>query len=65
MAYLRYGFPVSHDGLLDKTPDFNVAVSTRHDHPGPTETHRDFHIHAQKKSGGGSNNKKKKTSARG
>lgn len=43
MAYLSYGFSVSHDGLLDETPDLHVSIPARYNHPGPPETHRHFH----------------------
>lgn len=42
-AYLGDGLLVPHDSLLDERVDLNVPVPARHHHPGPAETHRDFH----------------------
>lgn len=42
-AYLGDGLLVPHDSLLDECVDLNVPVPARHHHPGPAETHRDFH----------------------
>lgn len=43
ISYLSDGLLVSHDSLLDECVHFNIPISTRHHHPGPAKTHRDFH----------------------
>lgn len=40
------GLPVAGHSLLDEAENFHVAVSARHDHPGPPEAHGHFHAAA-------------------